>query len=272
MKFVPNDYLLDYMVEIKRAGIPFVVATVIGTDGATPRKAGAKMVVTRDGPVAGTVGGGAVEERVVERCKALLASEPIMERFTWDLSSDEAGGMICGGRMEFLLEPYGVRPKAFVFGAGHVGLALARLLSTLRFDITVIDDRAELLSDERLKDARTVCGLPSSVAATLEIPVTSFCVIATRSHKDDFECLKALVRRDLKYLGLLSSRKKRNELFSRLITEGISRESLERVRCPIGLAIGAETPEEIAVSIAAEMLAVLRGARFQSGWSLEDEG
>jgi xanthine dehydrogenase accessory factor len=217
------------------------------------------MIVAADGTLAGTVGGGMVEDRVVERCRAMLASEPAVERLAWDLASEEAGRMVCGGRMELLLEPFGVRPRAFVFGGGHVGLALARVLAGLRFHVTVVDDRADLLAPDRLPGARTVCDDPASAAASLEIPPEAFCVVTNKTHLHDLACLRALLRRDLRYVGLMSSRRKRAELFGTLEAEGVPRERLERVKCPVGLAIGAETPEEIAVSIAAEMIAVSRG-------------
>ena len=254
---VSDDSLLDRMHELRVAGVPFVVATVIGTRGSTPRKVGAKMVVAGDGRLFGTVGGGAVEARVVERARALLV-EPAVERLEWELASDDAGNMVCGGWMELLLEPFGARPRAFVFGAGHCGLALAPVLAALRFDVTVIDDRADLLAPERLPGARTLCGELARVAAELDLPARAFCIIATRSHRFDLDVMRALVRRPTAYLGLMASRKKRGEVFAALAAEGVPQADLDRVKSPIGLAIGAETPEEIAVAIAAEMIGVLR--------------
>ncbi len=257
MMQVPDDDLLDRMHELRAAGVPFVVATVIGTRGSTPRKVGAKMVVAGDGRMFGTVGGGAVEGRVIERARALLL-EPAVERLEWELASDAAGNMVCGGWMELLLEPFGARPRAFVFGAGHCGLALAPLLAGLRFDVTVIDDRADLLSPDRLPGVRTVCGDPAKVAAEIDLPTRAFCIITTPSHRHDLAVLRALVRRPTAYLGLMASRKKRGEVFATLASEGVPQADLDRVKSPIGLAIGAETPEEIAVSIAAEVIGVLR--------------
>ena len=255
---VPQDDLLDRMAELKAAGVPFVVATVIGTRGSTPRKVGAKMVVAADGRSFGTVGGGAVEAHVVERAVALFAA-PEVVRLDWDLASEDAGGMVCGGRMEFLLEPFLVRPRAFVFGAGHVGQALCRVLVWLRFDVTVIDDREGILTEERLPGARLVEAPPADAAASLEIPGDAYCVVVNRSHAQDVDVLKALARRDLRYLGLMASRKKRREFLEALAADGVPAERIDRVRSPVGIAIGAQTPEEIAVAIAAEMVAVLRG-------------
>ena len=257
MTHVSEDELLDVMHELRTAGTPFVVATVIGARGSTPRKAGAKMVVAGDGRSFGTVGGGAVEAKVHERARAVLAC-PAVDRFTWELGSSEAGGMVCGGTMEFLLEPFGARPPAFVFGGGHVGKALSRALVELRFDVTVVDDREALLTEERLPGVRLVTAAPRTAAAELALPPSAFAVVVTRGHAQDLDTLRSLVRKDLRYLGLMGSRKKKIEIFDALRAEGVSDEVLARVHCPVGLDIGAESPEEIAVAIAAEMIVTLR--------------
>lgn len=257
MVHVPDDDLLDRMAALKAEGVPFVVATVIGTRGSTPRKVGAKMVVVGDGRTFGTVGGGAVEARVIERAREVLRS-PEVARFEWRLGSEEAGEMPCGGAMEFLLEPFAVRPRAFVFGAGHVGQALTRVLTWLRFDVTVVDPRADLMTKERLPGARLVREDSAKAAAQLDIGPDAFCVVATPSHAFDLETMKVLMRRPMRYLGLMASKKKKQEVFQALREEGVTEDALARVHCPVGLPIKAETPEEIAVSIAAEMVSVLR--------------
>ncbi len=257
MVHLPDDDLVDRMASLKAEGVPFVVATVIGTRGSTPRKVGAKMVVAADGRTFGTVGGGAVESRVIERARELLRS-PEVVRFEWRLASEEAGGMHCGGAMEFLLEPFGVRPRAFVFGGGHVGQALCKVLCLLRFDVTVVDARRDLLTSERLPGARLVCQHPAEAAASLDIGPQDFCVVVNPSHQYDLETMKVLVRRPVRYLGLMASRKKRRDVFEALMADGVPEGALGRVHCPVGLSIGAETPEEIAVSVAAEMVSVLR--------------
>jgi len=257
MPHFSDDLLLTRMHELCTAGTPFVAATVIGTKGSTPRKVGAKMLVARDGRLFGTVGGGAVESAVIERAKKLFAA-PEVARLDWDLSGPEAGGMICGGRMEFLLEPFLVRPRAFVFGAGHVGLALSRILDFLHFDVTVIDDREALMTPERFPHARLVQQTPSEAALALDIPADAYCIVVNRSHAFDLDTLRGLVRRPLRYVGLMSSKRKRGILLETLGKEGVAPDILKSVRTPVGLDIGAETPEEIAVAIAAEMVGVLR--------------
>ena len=258
MRYVSHEDLVDRMAVLKAAGTPFVVATVIRTRGSCPRKAGAKMIVAADGTLSGTVGGGAVEYRVVEKARGVLA-HPEIALFEWELASDDAGNMVCGGWMEFLLEPFGVRPRAFVFGAGHCGQALNHLLAWLAIDVTVVDDRIDLMVPTRLPGAHLVVMPPAEGARTLDIPPGCFCVVTNRSHTFDLDVMKALVRKDLAYLGLMASKKKRNEVLAALAEDGAPAEAIARVRCPVGLAIGAETPEQIAVSIAAEMIQVLKG-------------
>lgn len=255
-----QDEIVDCMAMLRAEGVPFVVATVIGTRGPTPRKIGAKMVVAADGRTFGTVGGGAVESKVIEKAKALLL-KPEVQRFEWRLASEEAGGMHCGGAMEFLLEPFGIRPKAVIFGAGHVGRALNHVLNFLGFDVTIVDQRQELLTSDRLPGAKLVCARPCSAAESLNIEADSFCVVVNPSHTEDFETMKVLIHKPLRYLGLMASRKKKKDIFEALVKQGVAEAALERVHCPVGLDIGAETPEEIAVSVAAEMVLVLRGAK-----------
>jgi xanthine dehydrogenase accessory factor len=257
MKVLVPDDVLDAMSELRSAGVPFVLATVIGTKGSTPRKLGSKMIVAQDGRLIGTVGGGKVEFAVVEAARRLFDA-PEACRFEWDLASEEAGGMICGGAMEFLLEPFGVRPRAVIFGGGHVGLALSRILLGLRFDVTVVDPRAELMTSDRLPGCRLVCQAPAEAAAGPAVPPGAFCVVANHGHVQDLETMLALVRRDAAYLGLMGSKRKRGEVFAALEASGTAPEVLGRVHCPVGLPIGAETPAEIAISIAAEMVAAYR--------------
>lgn len=260
MKTMDGDAVIRTMAEWVREGVPFVVATVIGSRGSSPRKVGAKMLVAADGRLAGTVGGGAVESRVIERARRLLAA-PEVERFEWDLASPEAGEMVCGGRMEFLLEPFGVRPRCVIFGAGHVGAALAAILAPLGFDRVVVDRREELLQEDRLAGATTLAGDPETLAREMSLHPRDFCVIVTPSHRDDLGVLRALLGRHVAYIGLMASRRKKAEFWKTLEAEGVDRLLLDHVHCPVGLDIGAETPAEIAVAIAAEIVATLREAR-----------
>jgi xanthine dehydrogenase accessory factor len=253
------DEILEAMAALLREGVPFVAATVIASRGSTPRKAGARMVVAADGRLLGTVGGGAVESRVIERCRALLEA-PEVERLSWELASEEAGGMVCGGAMEFLLEPFGVRPRAFVFGAGHVSQALCRVLADVGFARTVVDRRADQASAVRFPGATCVLAEPAAAAREVPVGPRDFCVVVNPTHGDDLEVLRALAPRSWAYLGLMASLRKRATILQALRDEGVPEAVLARIRTPVGLPIGAETPAEIALSIAAEMVAVLRRA------------
>ncbi|HOU54371.1 MAG TPA: XdhC family protein [Myxococcota bacterium] len=259
MKTMDGEAVLRTMAEWVREGVPFVVATVIGSRGSSPRKVGAKMLVAADGRLEGTVGGGAVESRVIERARRLL-EDPEVLRFEWDLGSEEAGGMACGGRMEFLLEPFGVHPRCVIFGAGHVGAALQGILGTLGFDRVVVDRREELLRGDRLAGAATIPGDPEVLAREMPLGPRDLCVIVNPTHQDDLGVLRALLGRKVAYIGLMASRRKKAEIWGILATEGVDAGLLDRVHCPVGLDIGAETPAEIAVAIAAEIIATLRGA------------
>jgi len=258
MKTMDADAVVRTMAEWVQEGVPFVVATVIGSRGSSPRKVGAKMLVAADGRLEGTVGGGGVESRVIERARRLLEA-PEVERFEWVLSSEEAGGMACGGHMEFLLEPFGVRPRAVIFGAGHVGAALQAILGALGFEREVVDRRADLLLGERLPGATPRQGDPVALAREMPLGPRDSCIIVNPTHQDDLEVLRVLVGRPVAYVGLMASRRKKAEIWKTLQQEGVDPGALERVHCPVGLDIGAETPAEIAVSIAAEMVAALRG-------------
>lgn len=257
MTYVSNDDLIECMALLKAQSVPFVVVTVIGTRGSTPRKIGAKMIVSQDGRLFGTVGGGVVEGHIIEKARLLLKT-PKVERFSWDISSEEAGGARCGGFMEFLMEPFMVKPKVFIFGGGHVGHALARILDFIKFDITVVDYREEVITEERFPMAKRVLATPQEAERILSIPEDAFCVVTNPSHTLDLETMRFLIKKPLKYLGLMASKKKRKEIFDMLQMEGVSQEELSRVKSPVGLDIGAETPEEIAISIAGQMIEVLR--------------
>lgn len=260
MKTLDSEMVVRTMAEWVREGVPFVVATVIGSRGSSPRKVGAKMLVAADGRLEGTVGGGAVESRVIERARKLLEA-PEVTRFEWDLASDEAGGMACGGRMEFLLEPFGIRPRGVIFGAGHVGIALQAILGSLGFDRVVVDRREELLGAERLAGATGVSGDPETLAREMPLGPRDHCVIVNPNHQDDLEVLRALLGRPVAYIGLMASRRKKAEFWKTLLAEGVDPGLLDRVHCPVGLDIGAETPAEIAVAIAAELVLTIRGLR-----------
>jgi xanthine dehydrogenase accessory factor len=247
-----------------RRGERAVMVTVVGQAGSTPRKAGARLLVRADGSIAGTIGGGRLEHLVVQDALRLLGETgpgAPPRTVEYRLSADLA--MCCGGVMRLFIEPLDPAPALVIFGAGHVGRALAHAAAALELRTYVVDDNAGLLTRARF---------PESVAAALvdsfdprdflaAVPVEgAFAVITTREHRIDQDLLAALAGRPFAYLGLIGSRTKVEKFRRRLAARGVPPEALARVHMPVGLEIGAQTPEEIAVSILAEVIAVRRAA------------
>jgi xanthine dehydrogenase accessory factor len=235
-----------------------VLATVVSTGGSAPREAGARMAVMPDGSIVGTVGGGILEKTVIEDALAVMGEgRPRLARY--DLTVGEGGiGAECGGRAEVFLEPVGSAPHLMIVGAGHVGLALARLGVDAGFMVSVIDDRPEFAEKAAIPGIRVVAR--SADDPSLRDLVTEHTAIAviTRSHMMDREALQNLAETGAFYVGMIGSRKKVAAEMKALTEAGVDPEALARVHAPIGVAIGAETPAEIAVSILAEIIAVRR--------------
>jgi xanthine dehydrogenase accessory factor len=245
-------------------GRPFVLATVIDSAGSTPQKPGSKMVVLSGGERKGTVGGGAIEQQVVEAALALLgdssqSSKLIETHLTHDL------GMCCGGKMRVFLEKHGAAAHLWVFGAGHVAKELAAVAARVGFRVHVVDERPEWASKERFPDAAELTLRdPATVARELKgSPDTYFCV-TTHDHPLDQACVEALLRKPAAYVGVIGSRRKAERFKMRLRAAGFSEEELKRMKSPMGVPIGALTPQEIAVSIVGELIAVRRGANADS--------
>jgi xanthine dehydrogenase accessory factor len=258
MEMPVNIY--EKILEFQKNKIPAALVSVIRTEGSTPRKAGAKMLVDVEGHTYGTVGGGAGEAKIVKKARACIRenrTEIVSYNMAEDKGDRQSAGMICGGTMEFFIEPIFIAPTLFIFGGGHVGYALYRQARLLQFSCEIIEDRKEVLTRERFPEAQKLhLGNPAKVATQLPLGPMDFVVIATRHHKFDFEVLRELIDKPLRYLGMLASVRKKAEIFQKLRQEGIPETLLEQVHTPVGLAIGAETPEEIAVSIAAEMIQI----------------
>ncbi len=258
-----REVLEAFLDEVK-SGRRAVLATIVRASGSTPRTTGARMIVRADGSTYGTIGGGAFEAMVAADAKNLLAQaepSPELKRYTFTEQGENALGMACGGTAEVLLEAAGSGARLIVFGAGHVGLALAKLAVTVGFAPELVDDRPGFCDVARdaavgrvwLCDAAFVEGLP---------PLDPGCYVAvvTRCHRTDRLALKHVLGRPLRYVGLIGSRRKKAVIFGELAEhDGVPPEELARVHCPIGLPIGGETPEEIAVSIVAELLQVKHG-------------
>jgi len=231
------------------------IATIVSKEGSGPREVGAKMAIASGGDVAGSIGGGAVEKKVLERAGEVLAGGgPVLVEF--DLSGRARDlDALCGGKIGVFIEPVGRAKPLFVIGAGHVGRAVARLASTTGFAVTVVDDRQEYI--DALADARgirTLLAGPEDALGGVAIDATSSVVICTRGHSLDKEWLARMIDLGPGYLGMLGSKKKAASIFTALRSDGVARATLEQVHTPVGIEIGAVTPEEIAVSIVAELV------------------
>ena len=253
--------VLEAALRAEAAGEPAALVTVVGTEGSTPQKAGAKMLVHADGQIVGTIGGGCLEAEMTWRARGSIESRRV-QLVTYDLTPEQAGddGLVCGGRMQVFIEPIEGTPTLCLFGAGHVAQPLARMAKAVGFRVEVADDRVKFANRGRFPEADLIVvdAFPSA-ATKMTLGRNSYAIIVTRGHKSDGEALAATLGKGLRFVGLLGSKPKVVHIFSALRDRGVGAEELAKVHAPLGLAIGAQTPEEIAVSILAEMVAVRRG-------------
>lgn len=254
--------IYEEIVRLRREGRKAALATIIHTQGSIPSYQSSKLLIRDDGSILGTVGGGCVEAEIWAAAREVMEQEK-PRRFTFNLNADPKYdiGLTCGGTVEIFLEPILPTPVCYICGAGHVGMHLARILSHVGFDTIIVDDRPTFANRERFPEAREICAEPWEQAfAKLSPNESSYIVIVTRGHKDDMRVLRWAVETPARYVGLIGSKRKVLSIYRELEREDIPRERLERVHGPIGIEIGALSPEEIAVSIAAEMIAVHRHA------------
>ena len=253
--------VLEAALRAEETGEPAALVTVVATEGSTPQKAGAKMVVYDDGRIVGTIGGGCVEAEMTWRARQVIENRRV-EMASYELTPDQAGddGLVCGGRMQVFIEPIEGTPTLCIFGAGHVAQPLARMAKATGFRVEVTDDRMKFANHARFPEADLVLvdSFPEA-AAKMTLGRNSYAVVVTRGHRGDADALQAALARDLRFVGLLGSRPKMVHVFTELGHRGVTPDALARVHCPLGIEIGAQSPEEIAVSILAEMIAVRRG-------------
>ena len=242
--------------QVLRCGQRAVLATVVRTEGSTPRDAGAKLLFREDGTTVGTVGGGVLESRVLDRCREILDSHR-SERMSLDITEQGPLDAACGGVVEVFLDPLGPKHRLIVAGAGHVGMAVARLAwDTGGFKIVVVDDREDSAALEP-SFCEVVRHDMASFLKGLHLGPQDGVVIVTRGHRLDEEALASVIGRGAGYVGMIGSRSKVKGMMDRLKAKGVPEEELDRVYSPIGFDIGAETPSELALSILAEVMAVL---------------
>ncbi len=256
-----NREVFTAVADALERGEPVALVTIVSTIGSTPQRIGAKMLVFADGRIVGTIGGGCYENDAFWKAREAIANRR-PQLVHYELSDDlaEESGLICGGQMDVYIEPIEPSPELYIVGAGHVGFHLARLAQEVGFHVHVVDDREKFANRERFPGATEV--VAENISAWLErtaIPPHASVVVVTRGHTNDLEAVRALAPRRLRYLGLIGSRAKMARIYEALQADGMPPNMLRQVHAPIGLDIGAVTPQEIAVSILAELIAVKHG-------------
>jgi xanthine dehydrogenase accessory factor len=252
--------IYEQIVELRQQGRRGAVATIVNVRGSIPSFETAKMLVRDDGSIVGTVGGGCVEAEVWQAAREVMESEkPRTLTFNLNQNPKYDTGLVCGGTLDIFIEP--VLPPAllYVFGAGHVAFSLYKTAKNAGFDVTVVDDRESYANRERFPEAKEVIAEDFEQAMSRTCPAeTSYIVIVTRGHRDDMRVLRWAVQTPARYIGMIGSKRKTITIFRELVKEGIPEHLFARVHAPVGFDIGAITPEEIAIAITAEMIAVRR--------------
>jgi xanthine dehydrogenase accessory factor len=251
--------LYQELAAITAKGENAALATVITSKGSTPRKPGTKMLIKSDGTVIGSIGGGAVEKEVIEKAGEVIKSNnPQIVHYDLTGTGREAW-MICGGKMDIFIEPIKSLESLFLFGAGHIANSTSVIAKMLGFRVTVVDPRAEYNNEESFPTADSLIVEEFENAfGMLAVDENSYIVIYTAGHVSDEKCLEFAINTGAKYVGMIGSKKKVTEIKKRLLDKGISQTQIEQVHAPIGIDIAAETPEEIAISILAEIIRIRR--------------
>jgi xanthine dehydrogenase accessory factor len=254
--------IYEEIVKLRQQGRRGAVATIVSVRGSIPSFKTAKMLVRDDGSIYGTIGGGCVEADVWQAAREVMEEEK-PRTLTFNLNQDPKydTGLVCGGTLDIFIEP--VLPPAllYIFGAGHVALNLYKVAQNAGFDVTVIDDREAYANRDRFPAAQEVIAEDfEQTMARLKPSESSYVVIVTRGHRDDMRCLRWAVQTQARYIGMIGSKRKTIAIYRELQKEGLSADLFKRVHAPVGLDIGAVTPEEIAVAIAAELIAIRRHA------------
>jgi xanthine dehydrogenase accessory factor len=258
--------IFEEIVRLGRLGQKCALATIVQVRGSIPSFESAKLLVREDGSMVGTIGGGCVEAEVWNAAREVIATEK-PKHMHFSLGQDAAydNGLICGGQLDVFVEPVVPQPAAYVFGAGHISKSLSKIANMAGFRTVVIDDREMFANRERFPEADEVhAGEYDEVFPKLAINETSYIVIVTRGHRDDMRVLKWAVSTNARYISMIGSKRKVINVIRELEKEGLPASAFERIYAPMGFDIGAITPEEIAVSVVAEMIAMRRNP--ESNW------
>ena len=254
--------IYEELVRLRHLGQKCALATIVEVRGSIPSYESAKLLVREDGSMTGTIGGGCVEAEVWNAAREVIATEK-PKHLTFNLGQDAAydNGLICGGQLDVFVEPVLPVPHAFIFGAGHISKSLSKVATLAGFNTVVIDNRETFANRERFPEASEIhADEYEDVFPRLNINETSYVIIVTRGHRDDMRVLKLAIDTPARYIAMIGSKRKVLNVIRELEKEGIPRDAFERIFAPMGLDIGAISPEEIAISVAAEMIAVRRNA------------
>ncbi len=253
--------IYEEIVRLRRDGRRAALATITNVRGSIPSFRTAKMLVRDDGSILGTIGGGCVEAEVWQAAREVIEQEkPRTLTFNLNQNPKYDTGLVCGGTLEIFVEPILPIPVLYLFGAGHVALNVYKIARLAGFDVVVVDDRDSYVNRERFPEARDIFADDfERVTSQLAPPESAFLVIVTRGHRDDMRVLRWAVETPARYIGMIGSKRKVLTIYRELQNEGMPPEKFERVHAPVGLDLGAVTPEEIAVAVVAEMIAVRRG-------------
>ena len=257
----------EELVELRRSGEKCAVATIVEVAGSIPSFQSAKMLIRQDGTMVGTIGGGCTEAEVWQAARDVIETEkPRMLQFSLGQEAAYDNGLICGGQLNVYVEPVLPVPTALIFGAGHISKSLSKVATLAGFATTVIDNRDSYANRERFPEASEVIAAEyEDVFPMLPCNDATYAIIVTRGHKDDMRVLRWAADQPLRYVGMIGSKRKTIEVAKHLLAEGVALEKLSQIHAPMGLDIGAVTPEEIAVAVVAEM--VRRRRNSQDGWS-----
>ena len=252
--------IYDEIVRLRKLGQKCALATIVQVNGSIPSYESAKMLVREDGSMIGTIGGGCVEAEVWNAAREVIETEK-PRHLTFSLGQDAAydNGLICGGQLNIFVEPVTPQPRAYIFGGGHVSKSISKVANMAGFSTVIVDDREAFANAERFPEAdATYAEDYEDVFPKLPVTSSSYLIIVTRGHRDDMRVLRWAVTTQARYIAMIGSKRKTISVVHELEKEGFSRDMFSKVFAPMGLEIGAETPEEIAISVVAEMIAVRR--------------
>jgi xanthine dehydrogenase accessory factor len=251
-----EEFYRAFREELEK-GSRFAVATVVRVHASTPRETGAKMGIMPDGSIFGTIGGGKLEELVkADALEVIRARKSLLKKYSLTPFAGGGIGTECGGEAEIFIEPVGFGPRLLVFGAGHIGQALYQIATVLGMGVEIVDERPEYARAERFPGAIVRCvEIPELDANGLVTPET-YAVIVTHGHENDRDALRMVLGRGAAYVGMIGSKRKVKVILDSLEKEGMDKAELGKVHAPIGLDIGAESPQEIALAILAEIVAI----------------